>query len=286
MRDSKQLVESLFLMDTVAFRGLVDKVGLTTAYVLVQLLDERQHSSKNFSVKQDCLSQDLSLHVRVVRREIKRLQHLGLIRVTKGGFGSPNLYRINLNAIRRLFEDDAVEPVVDDTSHTAPVESVTNRRKNDPPDDHAATTAVTLEDNPQDDVAFANVEVNSPSKCAKEQIEQDLLKREKDNEFPQIPGTPAKLAPSITCHEPDKTELAYWAFIHCFDHENPDKNGSEFAKYLSRFTDDDYRWFLVGYQKSKKRMSDLYPSINCLSTEAVLQAFDEGFDEDTDSDEG
>ena len=41
----------------------------------------------------------------------------------------------------------------------------------------------------------------------------------------------------------EKKAIVYYAFIYHFDHDDPDINGSDFAKYLSRFDEKDYERF-------------------------------------------
>ena len=102
-------VESLCRMERERLYRLARKFGLATAFVLSRLLDERELHGKNFSIPQESISQDLSLSISTVRREIKRLQELGLLRVVSSGVGSLNLYQLNRKAVRRLREGDEEE---------------------------------------------------------------------------------------------------------------------------------------------------------------------------------
>ena len=98
-------VESLFHTEYESLFRLTRRLGATTTFVLLRLCDEYRRCGKCFSIRQDRLSKDLSLPVRAVRREIRKLQYLELIQIAQGGFGSPSQYKLNLKTLRSLLED-------------------------------------------------------------------------------------------------------------------------------------------------------------------------------------
>jgi len=110
-RDHQFEVDTLFHMEHEVLYRLVQELGLTTSFVLLRLCDEQMRGDRHFYARQDVLSQDLSMSVSTVQREIKELQRRGLLRIVQSGIGSPNLYRLNIKAIRRLFEDSGEESV-------------------------------------------------------------------------------------------------------------------------------------------------------------------------------
>jgi len=179
MKTSRQRVNSLYTMEHEDIYLLTRKLGATTFVVLLRLFDERQRGDdKCFFLRQDGLSQDLSLPVRVVRREIKKLQDFGLIQVRNGGFGNPNRYRLNLHAVSKLFEDDNGEP---EASHAV---SPPSRRKDDPSDDHAAENTVTLRDYPKKKEPTPGKSDVIPSKTESKAPSHDAIS--KDSGIPSV----------------------------------------------------------------------------------------------------
>ena len=306
MKKSQQDVEAQFSIELETLFRLIREMG-ATSHVLLRLYSERQRDGKHFTIRRDALAQDLSLSVRTVQREIKKLQDLGLIQVVCYGTGTPNLYKFNQKAIQRLFKGEAEEPAIDDASHTNTVTSVTSRQKDDPSDDHAATTAVTLQECPQDGVVSANNEVNPPkakgvsffgknappSKRTQEQIEQDFLEWEQDDEFAALDPRPHGPAQSNSrFSEAEKEELIRWAYANSYaDEDNPSFIDAKFAEYRDDFerTDDNFQYY-VNMRKehaNTRCISSTDRFDGCITLERLKQALDGGaLDEDWEYDEG
>ena len=81
------------------------KLGNVTTLVLMRLQNAHAQAGSPFLLRREQIAYDLSLTTRTVSREIKRLQELGIVFVSKSDSGNSNCYELDVDTISALIGD-------------------------------------------------------------------------------------------------------------------------------------------------------------------------------------